>query len=317
MHQIRVATRTSALAMIQAKAVVDGLTAAGVNAEIVGVTTRGDKMLDRSLASIGGDGAFTKELEASLIDGRADVAVHSLKDLPTDLAPGLRIGAVLEREDARDVLVSRANAYHDLGALPRGAAIGTSSLRRKAMVSIARPDLDLRDLRGNVDTRVKKVLGGDLDAAVIALAGVKRLGLTEAIGGGSPLPLDEFVPAVGQGAICAQCRANDERTATALAPLNHAPTALATSMERALLSRMGGGCLVPIGAHATVAGGRWRIHAIVVALDGSSNVRSSADGMVTTEAEALDAAVTLADEMLAAGGRDLIARFRAAIAGER
>jgi hydroxymethylbilane synthase len=316
MRTIRIATRTSTLAMAQARSVLDGIRAQGRDAEILGVTTRGDREQSRSLAAIGGDGIFVKELQAALLDGRADVAVHSMKDLPTELPAELRCGAVLEREDARDVLVSRANAYANLAALPPAAVVGTSSLRRRAMVSVARPDVHIRDLRGNVDTRVRKVLQGEYTAAILALAGVKRIGLLESIGGGSPIDLDEMVPAAGQGAIYAQCRHDDAQTLAALAPLNHPPTALATAMERSLLRRMGGGCLVPIGAFAAIHEGEWRLDAVIAAMDGSATVRRSLRGKLTGEAEAIAVAHSLADEMLAAGGRELIERFRTAIAGE-
>jgi hydroxymethylbilane synthase len=317
MHTVRVATRTSALALIQTRQVVERLAAGGFSAEIVGITTRGDSQTDRSLAAFGGDGAFTKELESSLLDGRADIAVHSLKDLPTTLAPGLRIGAVLEREDARDLLASNGNRYRDVAALPQAAVVGTSSLRRKAMLLAARPDLRVRDLRGNVDTRIRKLLDGECDAAVMALAGVKRSGLLERIGGGSPVAVDDLVPAVGQGAICAECRASDERAAAALAPLDHAPTALAAAMERAFLSRMGGGCLVPIGAYAEVRDAGWTIVASIAAVDGTASVRRKAHGTRSADAELVKAAESLADEMLASGGRELVERFRSETARER
>ena len=296
--------------MAQARIVTQGLEAAGHSTEIVGITTRGDRLRDRSIASIGGDGVFVKELMASLMDGRADVAVHSMKDLPTDLPDELCAGAILEREDARDVLVSRANAYPALAALPHGAVVGTSSLRRKALLAIARPDAASRDLRGNVDTRIRKVLDGGYDAAILALAGLKRIGLLASVGGGSPLSFEEMLPATGQGAIYAQCRGDDREARAALAPLNHPPTALATAMERAVLKRLGGGCLVPVGIHAQVDETAWRIDALIAAADGKAWVRRGAHGKRASDAEAILAAQSVADELLASGGRALVEQFR-------
>ena len=316
MPTIRIATRASKLATIQARAVAERIVARGATVEIIAVTTRGDLALDRSLAAIGGDGVFVKELEAALLDGRADVAVHSMKDLPTETTVGLCIGAVLEREDPRDVLISRDNAFANLAALPRGAIVGTSSVRRKAMLLSARPDACPRDIRGNVDTRVRKVLDGEYDAAILALAGMKRIGLLDAVGGGAPIPTDQMIPAVGQGAICAQCRTGDSATRSLLATIDHAPTALETAMERAVLARMGGGCVVPIGAHAVVRNGRFTLDVAVAASDGASVVRKSTSGDASPEVAAVAAAERVADELLAAGGRELIESFRAAIARE-
>jgi hydroxymethylbilane synthase len=239
-----------------------------------------------------------------------------MKDLPTDMRPELTIGAVLAREDARDVLISRGNEYSGLSALPAGAVVGTSSIRRRAIVLMTRPDVRPRELRGNVDTRVRKVLEGQYDAAILALAGMKRIGLLDAVGGGAPIPVDQMVPAVGQGAICAQCRADDAATREILAPLDDAASALETAMERAVLRRMGGGCLVPIGAHASVREGSFTLAAVIVAADGSSVVRQSASGRVSTEVAATAIAERMADDMLAAGGRELVDGFTSAIARE-
>lgn len=316
MRPIRIATRASTLAMIQTRAVAEGIIAQGHPVEIVRITTSGDRAQNKSLASIGGDGVFVKELEAALMDRHADVAVHSMKDLPTVMLPALCIAAVLEREDARDVLISRDNVFADLADLPREAVVGTSSLRRKAMLLAVRPDARARDMRGNVDTRVRKVLEGDYDAAILALAGMKRIGLLDSVGGGSPLPFAQMMPAAGQGAVCAQCLTEDAATRAILAPLTHKPSALETLMERALLARLGGGCLVPIGAHAAVRDGRYTLEAVIAATDGSSIVRKSATGAATTEVAAVAAAERMADEMLAAGGRELVDAFRSAIARE-
>ena len=318
MRTLRIATRGSALALVQARMVADQIERQGCAVELVTVKTLGDRVTDRSLVAIGGDGVFVKELESRLTDGSADIAVHSLKDLPTDTPPGLRNAAILEREDARDVLVSADNRYPSIRALPSGAIVGTSSLRRRAQLKLIRPDLDVRDIRGNVETRVRKVLDGAFDAAVLALAGMLRAALLERVAGGSPLDLSDMVPAPGQGAICAQCRDDDAPTAALLAAIDHAPTRGSVSMERALLRRMGGGCLVPIGAHATVdAAGKYTLIGIIAATDGSAGVRKTATGSISHAVPAEAAGEMLADEMLAAGGRALVERFRAALARER
>jgi hydroxymethylbilane synthase len=197
--ELRIATRASRLARVQAEIVADALRRrSGVSHSIVEISTKGDAARDRSIAAIGGDGVFVKELEAALLEGRADVAVHSLKDLPTQRTPGVDAGVTLERADARDVLVSRDNRFASVADLPAGAVVGTSSLRRRAQLANVRPDLDIRDIRGNVDTRVRKVLDGEFDAALLAFAGMQRIGLLDLVGGGSPLALDLFVPAAGQ-----------------------------------------------------------------------------------------------------------------------
>jgi hydroxymethylbilane synthase len=314
MRPIRIATRASKLAMIQTSAVADRLTARGTPVEIVQITTHGDRSLDKSLTAIGGDGIFVKELERALLEGRADVAVHSMKDVPTEASAGICFAAVLEREDARDALISRGNAFAGLAALPQRACVGTSSLRRRAMLLAARPDAQPRDLRGNVDTRVRKVIDGEYDAAIIALAGLTRIGLLASVGGGTPLPFEQMMPAAGQGAICAQCRSDDDATNALLAPLDHEQSNLEVTLERAVLRRMGGGCLVPIGVHAAVVDKTFTLEAIVVATDGSSAVRKGAHGVFTGDEQAIEAAHALADEVLAAGGRALVDDFRSAIA---
>lgn len=317
MRTIRIATRKSALALIQARIVADGIKKQGHEIELVAVTTLGDRVTDRSLSAIGGDGVFVKELERDLLDGRADVAVHSLKDLPTETDPRLRNAAMLEREDPRDALVSVDNRHGSLASVPRGAVVGTSSLRRRAQLLAIRPDLEVRDIRGNVETRVRKVIDGTYDASVLALSGLRRAGLLPLVGGATPLSVDEIVPAPGQGAICAQCRNDDEEVLGLLAQLDHAATAAAVEIERALLRRMGGGCLVPIGAHATVEGSSYSVVAVVSSVDGTSNVRKTAAGSLTAAVPASVAGERLADELLEAGGRELVDRFRSELARER
>ncbi|MDQ6766847.1 MAG: hydroxymethylbilane synthase [Candidatus Eremiobacteraeota bacterium] len=310
-RMVRIATRRSALAMAQTKLIVERLQeSVHLDCEILPITTKGDAQRDRSLVAIGGDGVFVRELMNALLDERADIAVHSAKDLPTALPPELDAGAIPERADARDVLVSANNIYKEVSALPVGAVVGTSSLRRAAQLRLLRNDLRIEPLRGNVDTRVGKVRNGEYDAAVLALAGLQRIGLLESVGGGSPLDADIMVPAVGQGALFVQCRAADEFVLGLLAPLNHAASALAVRLERAFLARIGGGCVAPIGAHAWVTSGAWQLHALIAATDGTTFLRRSAQGSALDAAEAVAAVEAVASEMLAAGGREIVASAR-------
>jgi hydroxymethylbilane synthase len=305
---VRIATRKSRLARAQADLVASMLArVTGLAHVLVEITTKGDTVRDRSIASIGGDGVFVKELENALLDDRADVAVHSLKDLPTELRAGIDSSITLERGDARDALITRQNRFPTIESLPRGAVVGTSSLRRRAQLLGSRPDLEIRELRGNVDTRVRAVLDGRFDAAVLALAGMERIGLLNEVDGGAPLDPSAFVPAPGQGAICIQYRTGDERIAKLLAPLQHPPTAAATAMERTFLRQMGGGCLAPIGAFASVAGNRASLCTFVGSPNGAVSLRRS----ITCEAsEAQARAAATADEMLDAGGRAILALSR-------
>ena len=304
---IRVATRKSTLAIAQTKIVVEYLEqSAGVVCEIVPITTKGDAQLDRSLVAIGGDGVFVKELMNALLEERADIAVHSAKDLPTALPEALDAGVIPQRADARDALVSKDNRYRDLGSLPAGARVGTSSLRRAAQVRLLRGDLQIVPLRGNVDSRVGKVRDGSLDAAILAFAGLLRIGILPSVGGGSPLDETVMVPAVGQGALFVQCRVADSATAELLAPLEHGPSAAATRLERTFLARVGGGCVAPIGAHAQVQDGSFRLVALIAATDGTASLRREAQGPAADAAEAHRIVEALASEMLAAGGRELI-----------
>ena len=308
---LRVATRRSGLALAQTQLVVDRLReSANVECEILPITTQGDVLADRSLVAIGGDGVFVKELMNALLDGRADIAVHSAKDLPTSLPPELDAGVIPPRGDARDALVSKHNAYDDIAALPAGAIVGTSSLRRTAQLRLIRKDLRIEPLRGNVDTRVAKVHKGEYDAAILALAGLMRAGLLPLVAGARPLEPSAMVPAVGQGALFVQCRAADARVRELLAPLNHEPSALAVRLERTFLATVGGGCVAPIGANALVQGESWSLHALIAATDGTTFVRRSAQGRCTDAAEAVAAVETIASEMLAAGGRQIIASVK-------
>jgi len=244
---LRIATRKSALALWQAEHVATRLRTlhADLAIELVPMTTRGDEITDRPLAAIGGKGLFLKELETAMLEDRADIAVHSFKDVPMELEPGFAIGAVLERADAADAFVS--NAYARIDELPRGARVGSSSLRRQAQLRALRSDLELIDLRGNVNTRLAKVDAGDYDAIVLACAGLDRLGLGARIR--TRLAPPQWVPAVAQGAIAVECRAGDGATANLLAPLTDAATLRCVSAERAMNLRLHGNCNVPIAGY--------------------------------------------------------------------
>jgi hydroxymethylbilane synthase len=309
---VRVATRPSALALRQAQLVIDMLAPRheGVAFELVKISTRGDAEQSRPLAQIGGDGVFVKELEAALQSRRADIAVHSMKDLPTELPAGLRAGVVPMRDDARDVLLSRGNEYKTVLKMPKGSVIGTSSLRRAAQVHAIKATLVIKDLRGNVDTRIKKLLDGEYDAIVLALAGVQRIGLPPEVGGGSPIPIDEMVPAVGQGALFVQYREDDPAAHAMLEPLNEPLSAMGVAMERAFLKRMGGGCAVPAGANASIMGDRWLFHAFVGSVDGRQSLRRDAEGIARDEADSVGAVEDIADEMLDAGARYIISQYK-------
>jgi hydroxymethylbilane synthase len=305
---LRIGTRASALALWQARH-VESLIRALPGApplELVPITTTGDVRTDVPLWAVGGRAFFTKELDRALLEHRIDLAVHSLKDLPTALEPGLALAAVLTREDPRDALLSRTGAA--LAQLPRGARVGTSSLRRRAFLTRARPDLELLELRGNVPTRLERLERGDYDAIVLAAAGLKRLGLAERIT--QHLAPEEFPPAVSQGAIGICARADDRHASDWLRPLEDAATRLATTAERALLERIEGGCQVPLGALATASGAGLRLQAAVCALDGSKRLAASGEAQAT-EAAAAALGVRLAMELIAQGAASLIAAQRA------
>jgi hydroxymethylbilane synthase len=295
---IRIGSRGSVLARWQAEHVRSLLLGLGHECDIRIITTTGDRIQDRRLESVGGKGAFLKEIEEAMLAGEVDLAVHSLKDVPTTLPAGLRLAAVLERADPRDALVSAGGAR--FADLPAGSIIGTSSLRRQCQVRALRPDLGVADLRGNVDTRIQKLREGRCDAILLALAGLTRLGrageTTEVLDPGT------FVPAPGQGAIALECREDDAAVAAAVAPLNHAPTAREVAAERALLEALGGGCNVPLGAHATIREGNVSLTAFVGRADGSSLVRGHRHGM---DPAAVGRA--LAEDLLSRGAAALLA----------
>jgi hydroxymethylbilane synthase len=273
-----IGTRGSPLALAQAREVRERLAAAhALAAERIAlevIRTTGDTIRDRPLTEVGGKGLFTKEIEEALIAGAIDLAVHSAKDMPTFLPPELRIGAVLEREDARDVFIShKAKA---LAELPRGARVGTASLRRQALVKRLRGDLVVVPMRGNVETRLRKLAAGEVDAIVLALAGLKRLGLADAAT--AVLAVDEFLPAVGQGIIAIEARADDEHTLDLVRAVSHSATAAALTAERAFLAVLEGSCRTPIAGHAAVAGGRLAFRGLIAKPDGSEVLEAQRHG---------------------------------------
>jgi len=306
--RLRVGTRGSQLALWQADRVIELLAAAGLAAERVVVRTTGDRILDTPLAKIGDKGLFTKELEERLLDGAIDLAVHSLKDLPTEIPGGLAIGAVLEREDPSDALVCPAGRRLD--ELPEGGRVGTSSLRRRAQILLRRPDLEVRDLRGNVPTRLSKLDNGDYDAAVMARAGLLRLGLGSRIT--ETIDPAVILPAVGQGAIGVETRELTPSTRAWLEVLDHPSTHLATTAERALLARLEGGCQIPIGALATWEGRRLRLRGLVAGLDGEQVVRGDETADVDSRHDAEKLGESLALRLLGQGADRILDGVRAA-----
>ncbi len=301
---IRVGSRGSLLALAQTRQVVGSLAERHPETafEIVVIQTKGDVILDTPLAKIGDKGLFTKEIEQALLGGEADLAVHSLKDMPARLPDGLALGAVPARVDACDALIAPAAA--GIAALPAGARVGTSSLRRRAQLLHRRPDLAVEDLRGNVDTRLRKLRDGRYDAIVLAAAGLIRLGLAGAIT--ARIPVAEMVPAVGQGALALECRADDTAIRDLLAAVHHPPTDLAVTAERAFLAVLEGGCQVPMAAHATLDGGRIRLTGLIATLDGRRVLRHEAEASADPAAAArLGQAV--AGHLLDEGGREILA----------
>ncbi len=302
---LRVATRKSPLALWQAEHVASLLrdAHAGLTVELVPLSTKGDRVLDRSLAAIGGKGLFIKELEVALEERRADIAVHSMKDVPGDVPAGLSIAAVLARADARDALLSATAG--GLSDLPRAARVGTSSLRRQAQLLAVRPDLKIEAVRGNVDSRLRRLDHGELDAIILACAGLIRLGWESRIT--ARLSPAHCLPAVSQGIIGIECRADDAYTRSLLAAIDHAPTKVVMDAERAFAGRLGGSCQSPIAAHATVEHGVLTLDGLVAEPDGSRLLRERIDG---APAEAQKLGEQLADRVMAAGGGALLERLR-------
>jgi hydroxymethylbilane synthase len=301
-----VGTRGSALALWQTEHVVEQLQASApdLDVKVRIIQTRGDLVRDRALSQVGGKGLFVKEIEQALLNGEIDLAVHSLKDMPTEQPKGLTLGAILERADPRDALVLRGGAG-GLSSLPSGARVGTSSLRRQAQLLAVRPDLHVADLRGNVDTRLRKLREGQYDAVVLAVAGLVRLGHADAIS--YALPVEVMLPAVGQGALCIEMRADDVVTQGLTAQLDDLPTRQATEAERAFLRQLEGGCQVPIAACSEVDGGQLHLQGLVAALDGSRLVRDEICGTAT---EAARLGTTLAERLLMEGGRAILEAVR-------
>jgi hydroxymethylbilane synthase len=276
-QSIRIGTRGSPLALAQARMTRAALAAHGIaedTIEIVTIRTSGDRIQDRPLSEAGGKGLFTKEIEDALLAGTIDIAVHSAKDMPTVLPDGLMLAACLPREDVRDAFISRRAA--NLGDLPHGAVVGTASLRRQAMVKRLRPDVSVVPLRGNVETRLKKLEAGDVDATLLALAGLKRLGLADKAT--ALLDVREFLPAAGQGAITIEARANDARAREFLARIDHAETSVALACERAFLAVLDGSCRTPIAGHAVLDGDAMSFRGMILRPDGSEAFETSRTG---------------------------------------
>ena len=299
---LRIATRQSPLALWQAHYVKERLESChpGLSVELVPMVTRGDVILDTPLAKVGGKGLFVKELELAMLEGRADIAVHSMKDVPVEFPAGLGLVTICEREDPRDAFVS--NHYASIDELPHGSIVGTSSLRRQCQLAAARPDLTIRSLRGNVGTRLGKLDSGEYDAIILAAAGLKRLNLEARIR--QPLSPEQSLPAVGQGAVGIECRLDDEWTKALLAPLNHTETAIRVRAERAMNTRLEGGCQVPIGSYAELIDGELGLRALVGAPEGSQmggGARRGPGGAAQTRGG------PRAEELLNNGARDILA----------
>lgn len=297
---LKIATRKSPLALWQAEEVARLLKKyhPDLQIELVTMTTQGDKILDTPLAKIGGKGLFVKELEVGMLEGLADIAVHSMKDVPMAFPEGLHLAVVLEREDPRDAFVS--NTYKSLSELPLNSKVGTCSLRRQTQLKEARPDIEILDLRGNVNTRLAKLDNGDYDAIILAAAGLKRLGFDDRIT--QSIPTEQSLPAIGQGAIGIECRSDDEYMNEILKPLNHPETALRLKAERAQNTRLNGGCQIPIGGFAELSGtnnDRIKLRGLIGFPDGSKIFRAEKEGD-SKDAEAIGIAV--ADDLLAQGG---------------
>ena len=298
-REIRIATRKSALALWQAEYVKARLEQAhpGLKVSLVPMVSRGDKLLDAPLAKIGGKGLFVKELETALLENDADIAVHSMKDVPMDFPEGLGLFCICEREDPRDAFVS--NTYDSLDALPPGSVVGTSSLRRQAQLLARRPDLKIHFLRGNVNTRLAKLDAGEYDAIILAAAGLIRLGFEARIR--ASISVDDSLPAGGQGAVGIECRSADAEIHALLAPLHHAETAARVTAERALNKRLNGGCQVPIACYALREGEQLWLRGLVGQPDGGLLLRAEGRG---SDAEALG--VQVAEQLLAQGAEAIL-----------
>ena len=306
---LRIGTRGSALALWQAHHVeaLIGSQPGAPAVELVRIKTEGDVRTDVPLWQIGGRAFFTKEIDKALLGNEIDIAVHSLKDLSTVLDPGIELAAALEREDPRDAVLSRSGAR--LMDLPKGARVGTSSLRRRAFIARLRPDIELLELRGNVPTRIERMKNGDYDAIILAAAGLRRLELDQHIS--ELLPVDEFPPAVSQGAIGVCMRTGDSDAGQWLKKLDNRASRLATTAERALLRRLEGGCQVPLGAIASLEGETLRLQAVVCSLDGKKNIQAKSQLAASLE-NATTLGQTVADDLLSQGAASLMANERTA-----
>ena len=304
MKILKIATRQSPLALWQAEHIRARLEAmhADLKVELVTFVTQGDKILDTPLAKIGGKGLFVKELEEALLDGRADLAVHSMKDVPMALPEGLTLAVICEREDPLDAFVS--NTYNSFAELPHGAKVGTSSLRRKCQILKQRPDLEIVDLRGNVGTRLSKLDAGLYDAIILASAGLKRLGLADRIR--HTLQLEISLPAVGQGALGLECRAADQAVLDLILPLFHDETDICVRAERAFNAYLEGGCQVPIAGYASLSQGQLHIEGRVGSVDGATLLKVELKG---TPEQAEQLGETLAQKLLEQGAGDLLKAF--------
>ncbi|HKE93306.1 MAG TPA: hydroxymethylbilane synthase [Povalibacter sp.] len=304
---LRIATRQSRLALWQAEHVASQLRERhpDLNVVLVPMTTQGDRVLDRPLAQVGGKGLFIKELEIAIADNRADIAVHSMKDVPSELPPGMLLAAMLARADARDAFISQRHANFQL--LPQGARVGTSSLRRQCQLKALRPDLEIVPLRGNVDTRLRKLDEGQYDAIILAAAGLTRLGFAQRIT--HHMDFDHSLPAVGQGVIGIECRADDARSIALAAVLDDRSSRLCCESERAFALRLQGSCQSPIAGYAELHDGQLQLRGVVGSEDGRTLYRGTQEGPAT---DPLSLGIQLADRLLSAGADVLLAAQRAA-----
>jgi hydroxymethylbilane synthase len=301
---LRIGTRGSKLALAQSAWVRDRIKERfhDMGVDLVKIKTKGDKILDSPLSKIGGKGLFVKEIEDALLDGRVDLAVHSMKDVPAEIPEGLTLSVFPEREDPRDALVSMT--YASISELPKGSTVGTSSLRRAAQLLYRRPDLHMVPMRGNVDTRIRKLESGEIQAIILATAGLRRLGLSGKIS--LMIPIEELLPAIGQGALGLELRSGDDEITNRLSFLNHEPTELTVRAERAFLKELEGGCQVPIAAHSRLEGDRLILQGMVAELDGSRIIREQMRGS-KDDPETLG--VTLAQRLLSLGADEILSRI--------
>ncbi len=301
---LRIATRQSPLALWQAEHVKRRLmeTHAGLEVELITMKTQGDKILDTPLAKIGGKGLFVKELEQGMLEGRADIAVHSIKDVPMEFPEGLYLSTILEREEPCDAFVS--NKYNNIDELPEGSIVGTSSLRRRCQLLDKRPDLEIKDLRGNVNTRLAKLDNGEFDAIILACAGLIRLEMADRIR--QSISSEFMLPAVGQGAVGIESREGDDETLALLSILDHTDTRDRVIAERAFNHRLQGGCQVPIACHAILEGDTLKMRGLVGEIDGSLILESAASG---SRSDAEKIGIELADDLLAQGAKEILEKL--------